>query len=301
MNTFSILVNMSIINKSFQVSAYSEMESPSSVNPARGRERNMTKSIAAMGMATILATFAIVMSSGSPYAAAQQQATDTFNASGVIGGTISSGGQGSTTETATANQTAAGGGTNQTTMADNQTSAATNATNNTTTTAGGASANPYILGGTWNMNVEQGNVSNLAIEFLMMRSDGSEYHSHSITNFRTINNTLITLDPSGTTSFSGTVDIYVNDTLQWPGVDTSVSIDRMVALTVEPAGEDTDNHFQGQPIHGIVASLQDQEGNQLVQAPAEVTGNQTQNGGGGGGGFLDRLTEPFEGLFGGGS
>jgi hypothetical protein len=78
-------------------------------------------------------------------------------------------------------------------------------------------------------------------------------------------------------------------------------------MTINPAAEDTDNHFGGQPIYGIANQVTGENGTQIVQTtPAgqaaaqqggeEGGGNQT----GGGGGPLDVITNPLQDLFGGG-
>ena len=97
-------------------------------------------------------------------------------------------------------------------------------------------------------------------------------------------------------------------------------------MTIMPAAEDTDNHFQGQPIYGIVSQLAGENGTMIVQATppgqqqqqqqqeeggggplsglfgGDQEGGQQQQGGNqsGGGGPLSGLTEPFQDLFGGG-
>jgi hypothetical protein len=87
-----------------------------------------------------------------------------------------------------------------------------------------------------------------------------------------------------------------------------------------PAPDQTDNHFQGQPIYGIVSSLTGENGTMIVQATPpgqqqeqqqeeeggglggllggdEQGGNQT----GGDGGPLSGITDPLQDLFGGGN
>jgi hypothetical protein len=61
-------------------------------------------------------------------------------------------------------------------------------------------------------------------------------------------------------------------------------------MTLMPAADETDNHFQGQPIYGIVSQLSGENGTMLVQTTPAGQQQQQQEGGGG----------PLSGLFGGG-
>ncbi len=208
--------------------------------------------------------------------------TDTFRANGIIDGTIQQ-----------------GGGGQQTTTAGNTTSqpSSANQTSNMTQTAG-ASSSPFLVGGDWTMDVESGNVTNFRANFTMVRTDGSEHHSHDITNFRVGNNTQFQLDPKGTSTINGTADYAVNGTSKWPGADTTITIEKATILTIQPQEQEVKDHFQGQPIYGIVLKATGENGTTITES-VPAGGNQTQQQGGGGG-ILENLTRPFQDLFGGG-
>jgi hypothetical protein len=196
---------------------------------------------------------------------------DTFTANGVITATI---------------QEAGGGGGNQTAGGGNQ-------------TAGGGQS-PYILGGNWNLNVQGGNVSDFAANFIMVHTDGTEYHTHNITNFNIGNNT-VQLIQGQETSINGTADYSVNGTDRWPGVDTTLTLtDNVAVMTIMPDAEDTENHFQGQPIYGIVAGAAGENGTMIAQTTPPQQQAQEEGGEEGGGGPLDVITDPLQDLFGGG-
>lgn len=198
--------------------------------------------------------------------------TDTFTANGIITGTIPQ-----------------SRGSQQTATASNATQPA-NQTSNTTQTAG-ASSSPYLVGGDWTLDVDSGNVTNFRANFTMVRTDGSEHHSHDITNFRVGNNTQFQLDPAGKTTINGTADIAVNGTSKWPGVDTAITIEKARILTIEPQEQEAKKHFQDQPIYGIVLQATGANGTMIAQS-APAGGNQTQDEG-----ILDQLTKPLEDLF----
>jgi hypothetical protein len=258
--------------------------------------KNLSKTIAMAGMGFLLIAAAFTFSfanSGQQLVYAQQS---TFTGSGVITATIQGGQQGG----GGGNQTAGGGG---------------------TTGGGGGQESPYILGGNWNLNVQGGNVTDFTANIMMVHTDGSGYHTHNITNFN-VGNTTVQLIQGQETSISGSADIYTNGTIKWPGSDTTLTLTpNGTVMTIMPAAEDTDNHFQGQPIYGIASQITGENGTMIAQTTppgqqqqqqeegggplsglfgGDQEGGQQQGGNQSGGGPLSGLTEPFQDLFGGG-
>src|SRR5215216_6331556 len=274
--------------------------------------KNLSKTIAMAGMGFLLIAGAFTFSfanSGQQLVYAQQS---TFTGSGVITATIQ-GGQQESGGGGGGNQTAGGG--NQTAGGGNQTAGGGNQTAGGG--GGGGQESPYILGGNWNLNVEGGNVTDFTANIMMVHTDGSGYHTHNITNFN-VGNATVQLVQGQETSISGSADIYTNGTIKWPGVDTTLTLTpNGTVMTIMPPAEDTDNHFQGQPIYGIASQITGENGTMIAQTtPAGQQQQQEEGGGGplsglfggqqqggnqsGGGGPLSGLTEPFQDLFGGG-
>jgi hypothetical protein len=156
-----------------------------------------------------------------------------------------------------------------------------------------SSSNPYLVAGQWQIDVSSGNVTDFGANFTMVRTDGSEHHAHDITNFKLGNNTSFQLDPTAKSTINGTADYTVNGTSKWPGMDTSITIEKARILTIQPNENETKQHFQAQPIYGIVTEMTGENGTQIATT-APSGGNQTQQDG-----ILDALTKPFEDLFGG--
>ena len=157
-----------------------------------------------------------------------------------------------------------------------------------------SSSNPYLVAGQWQIDVSSGNVTDFGANFTMVRTDGSEHHAHDITNFKLGNNTSFQLDPTAKSTINGTADYTVNGTSKWPGADTSITIEKARILTIQPNENETKQHFQAQPIYGIVTEMTGENGTQIATT-APSGGNQTQQDGG----ILDPLTKLFEDLFGG--
>jgi hypothetical protein len=271
--------------------------------------KNLSKTIAMAGMGFLLIAAAFTFSfanSGQQLVNAQEggNATstivatpfDTFTGNGVITATIQEGGGGGG-----GNQSAAAGGGNQSAAAGGGNQSAAAGGGNQSAAAGGGEEGPYILGGNWNLDVESGNVTDFTANFMMVHTDGTGYHIHNITDF-SAGNATVQLVQGLETSISGTSDIYTNGTNSWPGTDTTLTLTQNGAvMTIMPAAEDTENHFQGQPIYGIVSSLAGENGTLIAQTTPPQQQAQEEEGGGEEGGPLDVITDPLQDLFGGGN
>ena len=137
---------------------------------------------------------------------------------------------------------------------------------------------------------------------MMVHTDGTGYHVHNITDF-SAGNATVQLVEGLETSISGTSDIYTNGTNSWPGTETTLTLTQNGAvMTIMPAAEDTENHFQGQPIYGIVSSLAGENGTLIAQTtPPQSRHKKGRRWRRSGGGPLDVITDPLQDLFGGGN
>src|SRR5215203_1266589 len=233
------------------------------------KKHSKTIAMAGVGFLLIAAAFTFPFgSSGTQLVNAQQggNATstivatpfDTFTGNGVI--------------TATVQEQGGGGGGNQ--------SAAAGGGGNQSAAAGGGAETPYILGGNWNLRVESGNVTEFTANFMMVHTDGTGYHVHNITDF-SAGNATVQLVQGLETTISGTSDIYTNGTNSWPGTDTTLTLTPTGSvMTIMPAAEDTENHFGGQPIYGIVSSLAGENGTLITQTTPPQQQAQEEEGGG---------------------
>jgi hypothetical protein len=273
--------------------------------------KNLSKTIAMAGMGFLLIAAAFTFSfanSGQQLVNAQEggNATtttvvatpfDTFTGNGVITATIQEQGGGEGGTAGGGNQSAAGGGNQSAAGGGNQSAAG----GGNQSAAGGGQEAPYILGGNWNLDVESGNVTDFTANFMMVHTDGTGYHVHNITDF-SAGNATVQLVQGLETTISGTSDIYTNGTNSWPGTDTTLTLTQNGAvLSIMPAAEDTENHFQGQPIYGIISSLAGENGTLIAQTtPPQQQAEEEDGGEEGGGGPLDVITDPLQDLFGGG-
>ncbi len=182
------------------------------------------------------------------------------------------------TKATISNATSAATAGNKTTGTANATTTGPSLSTNATTAAQPPGL-PYILSGNWSIDVKNGQVANFMASFTMVHTDGSGRHTHDVTNFKSASGSTITLNPTGTTYIFGKADVSLNGQVKWAGANALITIEHINASSLSFASSDTDNHFKEQPIYGVVNSLKDQNGNELVKtaAPTGVTTTPTAN------------------------
>jgi hypothetical protein len=113
-----------------------------------------------------------------------------------------------------------------------------------------------ILAGNWNVLASNGNITDFGANFTMVSVNGTDRHTHSITNFTSNVVAPLILDIHGTT-FTGESDITTDDNVTWHAVQTTVTIARQDTIKITFNHNTVNNHFQNQPIYGVVFSIQD--------------------------------------------
>jgi hypothetical protein len=113
----------------------------------------------------------------------------------------------------------------------------------------------FILSGDWDMNVENGNLTGFRVNFYTGPVNGAENHTHQLSNFRVNENTPIQLSPDKSISLSGILDVGTNGDNAWDNVNATVDVSKGRSITISLADEDTERHFMGQQIYGIVKGL----------------------------------------------
>lgn len=114
----------------------------------------------------------------------------------------------------------------------------------------------YILSGDWNVLASKGNITDFSANFTMVSLNGTDRHMHSITNFSSNVAAPLILDIHGTT-FTGESDIATDDNVTWHAIQTTVAIARHDTIKITFNHNDLNNHFQNQPIYGVVTSIQE--------------------------------------------
>jgi hypothetical protein len=113
----------------------------------------------------------------------------------------------------------------------------------------------FILSGDWSMHVSQGNLKDFSATFYTGPVNGAENHTHQLSNFRVNDNAPIQLSPDTSVSLSGLMDVGTNGNTAWDNVNATVDISKGRSIAIALADEDTQRHFMGQEIYGIVHKL----------------------------------------------
>jgi hypothetical protein len=118
----------------------------------------------------------------------------------------------------------------------------------------------FILSGDWNMAVDKGKLASFTANFYTGPANGGvSNHTHQISNFRVDNNNnntpIIQLSPTKSVSISGISDVGTNGKKAWNNVHTTIVISNGRTIAISLADKDTQVHFMGQQIYGIVKQL----------------------------------------------
>jgi hypothetical protein len=110
--------------------------------------------------------------------------------------------------------------------------------------------------GIWTLTVSEGELTSFAAD--MAWGNGTANHKHEFQNFVMDDDSdNVSVDPGGTVTMEGDMDVATNGVVSWPSVPAEITIDQGKIITVSLDHEDTDYHFGGhdQAIHGTVTSL----------------------------------------------
>jgi hypothetical protein len=92
----------------------------------------------------------------------------------------------------------------------------------------------YIVAGTWNMDVNEGRVTNFTADMQFEVYNGSNPHSHQFMNFRQGSDEAFELDVNNSGEITGTMDIGMNNNIVHRNVSTDITIDRGVVISFTP-------------------------------------------------------------------
>jgi hypothetical protein len=133
---------------------------------------------------------------------------------------------------------------------------------------------PYLIYGSWDASIQNQNLNEFNANFTMARINGSETHTHQITNFKPIGSVSLQGGPLGSSIlYSGVVDVLTNDNPKWKDVPAVITIADFDTISIALDTIKTDDHFNGQLIDGVVQSVKTTEGQELlliVMEPAPI-------------------------------
>ena len=140
-----------------------------------------------------------------------------------------------------------------------------------------ASNGTAIVTGTWSIDVKDGNVTAFSANLAMISVNGTGYHTIQLANLTA---SKVAVETNGTAVINGTLDAGMNDTGRWTGVDATILLPKLRAVSITLGGE-AGGHFGNQPIYGIANPPED-----TITSAANNILNE-------GGGMIGNLTEKF--------
>ena len=125
------------------------------------------------------------------------------------------------------------------------------------TTVDMSNVQKFILSGDWNMSADKGKLTDFMANFYTGPvNGGTSNHTHQLSNFRANNGDVsIQLTPDKSVSISGILDVGTNGNSAWNDVNATVDVSNGRTISIKLADEDSDRHFMGQQIYGIVERL----------------------------------------------
>jgi len=140
----------------------------------------------------------------------------------------------------------------------------------------------WILGGDWEFNVADGNLTNFVVDIAMTRVDGTAAHKHSIEKLDNATgmpvgaeqpqqldlmidepSSKIALINGNSTMFRGTANLTTNENVEWQSVPVHVTLFNGNVLNIGLDPAKTEDHFKGLPVFGTVQTIVDENGKEL--------------------------------------
>ena len=112
-----------------------------------------------------------------------------------------------------------------------------------------------VLTGDWNLNIDEGKVTNFAANFLASPMDGSRPHTHQIINLESSTEDSPLLLQNNSISINGNADIKINGVTVWQDADILIQIINGSIIRIDPDDADTEGHFGDQLLYGIVTRI----------------------------------------------
>jgi hypothetical protein len=112
----------------------------------------------------------------------------------------------------------------------------------------------WIPTGDWNL-VSNGDSSSFESNMTWYNTNGTSLHTHNIENFVPIEQDPESQQDNGTITIEGTADVGTNGVVSWSAVPIKIDIAGSKTISIAVDDELTDNHFAGQPVHGLVNAI----------------------------------------------
>jgi hypothetical protein len=112
----------------------------------------------------------------------------------------------------------------------------------------------WIATGNWSMVLRNGNVNSFNADMTWYNNNGTGTHTHEILNFKS-NPIDGTIKPGENVLVKGLTDVGTNHRISWTNVHTTVDIKGGKTISISLDDKETNKHFAGQAIYGVVKSF----------------------------------------------
>jgi hypothetical protein len=114
----------------------------------------------------------------------------------------------------------------------------------------------WIATGNWSMNVNNGSLPFFETIMTWFNQNGTASHTHEFRDFKNAGGNIITIQqPSNNVILKGVMDVGTNHRIVWKNVPTTININGNKTITISVDDKDTNHHFAGQPVLGVVKSF----------------------------------------------
>lgn len=110
-----------------------------------------------------------------------------------------------------------------------------------------------LISGNWKMDVENSNITSFNTRFVMITSNGTGFHWHSMDNLKTSEKFFLGKDASAT--INGKLDFFTGINITKQPIDILVAINNLELIQIILLDKDISSHFYGFPIYGTIDSI----------------------------------------------
>jgi hypothetical protein len=110
-----------------------------------------------------------------------------------------------------------------------------------------------LLSGKWKMEVQDGNITNFDSKFIMITSNGTGFHWHTMNNLKTDEKLFLGSDDSA--AINSQLDFVSGSNATKKTADVLLSINNLELIQLTIFDKEISSHFYGFPIYGIIDSI----------------------------------------------
>jgi hypothetical protein len=118
-----------------------------------------------------------------------------------------------------------------------------------------APTSKWIATGNWSVVVNDGGISSFITHMTWYNNNGTGTHTHELQNFRPTEQPKITIQPGINAALKGLMDVGTNHRIVWHNVHSTIYIKGGRTISISLDDQETNHHFAGQTIYGVVHSL----------------------------------------------